>query len=104
MKNKKTKTPKIHPRGSWILVKPADIATENEFGLTIPDSVEKDQKAQGEIIEVGPKVEGLKKGDTVLYGAFAGEALVLGNRIDKGNKEKVDYMLLLDEDILAVIE
>mgnify|MGYP006935475781 CR=1 FL=1 len=102
MKNKKTKLPIIYPRGSWLLVKPADVATENEFGLTIPDSVEKEQKSQGEIIEVGPKVDGLKKGQIVMYGAFAGEPIQLKSKHEQ--YDKVDLVLLLDEDVLAVIE
>lgn len=100
--NKKNHIPKIHPRHGWVLVKPEDPATSNEYGLSIPDSVEKEQKCRGEILDIGPDVKDLKKGGIVLYGAFAGEPIQLKNKHEQG--EKVDYILLLDEDILAVIE
>jgi chaperonin GroES len=100
----KNKIPKIKPRGSWILIKPANPATQNEYGLTIPDSVEKEQKAQGEIIATGPKVLDLElqKGRIVIYGKFAGEEIQIGKKHE--TKDKVDYVLLLEEDILAILE
>lgn len=98
----KIKEPKIHPRGSWVLVKPVDPATQNEYGLTIPESVEKEQKAQGVVVDVGPDVEGLDKGMTVLYGKFAGEEIQLASK--QHQKDRVDYVLLMNEDILATIE
>lgn len=102
MKTTKFKQPKIHPRGSWVLVQPIQPDAENAYGLIIPDSVEKEKKAQGVILEVGPKAEGLKKGDRVLYGMYAGEEIQLQNKAEE--KDKVDYVLLLDEDILATLE
>lgn len=93
---------KIIPRHDWVLVKPAEKKNTNDYGLTIPDSVEKEQKAQGIIMKVGPKVEGLKVGMKVLYGVYAGEDIQFGNQVDL--KDKIDYKLLLDEDILAILE
>lgn len=102
MKNKPKKTLKIHPRGNWILIKPDQPEVKNEFELSVPDSVEKEQKARGTILEVGPKVEDLKEGQTVIYGAYAGEPIQLSSKHLQG--DKVDYLLLLDEDVLAIIE
>lgn len=96
------KPPHIRPRGSWVLVQPEGEKKENEFGLTVPDSVEKEKKAKGVILEVGPKVTDLKKGQMVIYGQFAGEEIQLGHK--EYEKDSVDIVLLLDEDILAIIE
>lgn len=102
MTKNKSKQPKIIPRGPWVLVKPIQKESVNDYGIAIPDSVEKEQKAQGVIVSVGPKVEDLKVGQTVLYGMYAGEDIQLSNKEEE--RDKVDFKLLLDEDILAVIE
>lgn len=99
--NKKQKI-KIHPRHNWVLVKPVEKMKVSEYGLSIPDSVEKEQKSMGEVVEVGPRVEGLKKGLKVLYGKYAGEDIQFGSQLEL--KDRVDLTLLLDEDILAIIE
>ena len=93
---------KIIPRGQWVLVKPKEQAKETSEGLVIPDSVEKEQKAQGEVIKIGKDVIGLNVGDVVLYGKFAGEEVQLENKQDQ--KDRVDYILLPDEEIIAIIE
>lgn len=100
--NKKAKRPKIIPRGAWVLVKPDDTPTENEYGLTIPDSVDKEQKARGVIVRVGPLVKDLKTGMSVMYGVYAGEDIQFKRKEEE--KDKIDLKLILDEDILAVIE
>ena len=105
MKTKKSpaKKPTIEPRGKWVLVKPEIIeGKENEYGLIIPDAVEKDKKAVGEIISFGPEVKDLEKGQRVIYGKYAGEEIQLGNKHEL--KDKVDFILLLDEDILAILK
>ena len=102
MNKPKTKQPKINPKGAWVLVKPIDQSNMNEYGLIIPDSVEKEKKSQGEVVKVGPKVENVKVGERVLYGMFAGEPIQFGNQHD--SKDKVDLLLLLEEDILASLE
>lgn len=98
----KNKTAKIVPIGSWILVRPAEPMIQNENGLIIPDSVEKEQKAQGEVLSVGESVTRVSKGQTVLYGKYAGEEVQIKSKQEQ--KDRVDYVLLLEEDILARIE
>lgn len=89
----------ITPRGKYVLVKQAEPESrENEFGLLVPDSEEQEQKAQGDVIAVGSEVKGLKKGDRIIYGAYAGETL----KVNEGTKE-VEYKLLHDDDIIAFI-
>lgn len=92
-----TKT--IIPRKEWVLVKPEEVRTQTQSGLLLPDTEEKEQKAQGEVVAVGDSVEGLKKGDIVIYGAYAGENMVV---YEKG--AEVEYKLLLDEDIIAFVK
>ncbi len=91
------KIKKIIPRGSWVLVKPAEKESrETEQGLILPESEEREQKAVGIVEAVGEDVKDLKKGDEILYGAFAGE-----NIKRRENNKEVEYKILLDEDIIA---
>ena len=68
-------------------------------GIILPATAEKEKKEQGKVIAIGngEKVKklGLKKGDEVLFGKYAGEDI-------KINEE--EYKVLKEEDILAVIE
>jgi len=91
---------KIKPRADWLLIvpeKPQDKVSE--FGIVSPDNVEKEKKAIGEVLEVGPDVEGLKKGDKVVYGVYCGEDVTI-----KEKGKEVEYKLLKGEDCLATIE
>lgn len=94
------KNPKITPRGKQILVKQDDEkARISEHGLATPSSVEQERKAIGIVVSVGPDIKDVKKGDRVIFGAFAGEKI----KLQESTKE-VDYVLLFDEDVLAFIE
>lgn len=94
------KTPKIVPRGKWILVQRVeDDARENENGLIIPSSVEKEQKTQGTVEAVGSDIKDIKAGDIVVYATFVGEIVKM--RV-KG--KEVERVLVLDEDIIAFIK
>jgi len=94
--NKKSK---ILPRGNWVLIKPEDTQTlESESGIVIPSNVEQEQKAIGTVIEVGKFIDDIEKGEKVIYGVYAGE------KISINNSNKVDYLLLKDEDIIAFVK
>lgn len=91
---------KIIPRGKRILVQ-RDEATskESEHGILTPENVEQEQKAFGTVVAVGEGIKDLKKGDRVIYGAFAGET------IEEDVKGKVvEYKLLDDEDVIAFLK
>lgn len=101
MSKTKTKVITIKPRNQWVLVKVEEKQDRTESGLYIPDSVEKEQKSIGAVIDVGPEVTDLKKGERVLFGKFAGESIQLET---SEKKDQIDLILLLQEDILAVLE
>lgn len=94
---------KIKPLGKRVLVKRAEMNL-SKGGILLPDSAQEKPK-QGEIIAVGPgamnddgKVTPLdvKVGDRVLFGSFAGTEVK--------TEEEEDYLLMSEEDVLAVIE
>lgn len=91
---------KIIPRGKWLLVRPLiNVSRETEHGLLLPATEEKEQKAQGVVEAMGDEVKGLKQGDIVVYGAYVGENIKVGE-----NSKQVEYKLLLDEDVIAFIK
>lgn len=91
---------KIIPRGKWILVKPEDPAENKTIsGLIIPATNEQEQKAQGVVVAVGEEPKGLKIGDRIVYGTYAGEDMTI-----REGSEEVEYKILLEEDVIAFLK
>ena len=90
---------RIKPRGQYILVRQnKEDSRESANGIITPENVEQEQKAVGMVLSVGEKIEDIKKGDTVVYGAFAGE------RIETKNGSREETLILLHtDDILAFV-
>ena len=100
---------KIKPLGSRVLVKQSSQEEVTKSGIILPDTADKEKKAQGKVMELGTSEEiaklGLKVGDVVVFGKYAGEEV----EMEEGGK-KVEYKILYvgkekdDSDILAIIE
>jgi len=89
----------IIPRGLWLLVKPVEKEShELASGILLPSSEEQEQKSAGIVQSVGDKVEDIKAGDKVIYGAYAGETIKR-----REDSKEVEYKLLLDEDVVAFL-
>jgi len=93
----------IQPLGDRVLVKRLEAEEKTKGGIVLPDST-KEKPQKGEVVAVGKgkvlesgKVEPLevKKGDKVLFGKYAGSEITY--------KEE-EYLILREEDILAIIE
>lgn len=90
----------IQPRGKWVLVKQEEPDSRiQKNGLIIPPSEEKEQKARGIVEAVGSEIKDIKKGDQVIFGAYAGEKMEV-----KEGEKKVMFLLLHDDDIIAFID
>lgn len=89
----------LKPLGDRIVVKPVTQEEVTKSGIVLPDTVEKEKKEEGEIVAIGDgekiKKFNLKVGDKVIFGKYAGDEVKL---------EDVEYKVLKDEDVLAVIE
>ena len=87
----------MKPINDRVVVKPAQAEEKTKGGIIIPDTA-KEKPSRGEVIAVGPGKDGnkmtVKKGDTVLYGKYAGQELSY-----EGN----DYLIMREDDILVVI-
>ncbi len=90
---------KLKPLGDRIVVKPSTQEEVTKSGIVLPDTVEKEKKEEGEVIAIGSGEKiaklNLKVGDTVIFGKYSGDEVTL---------DDIEYKVLKDEDVLAVIE
>jgi len=99
----------IRPLGDRILVKPKKEAEMTASGIVLPDTVDKEKKAEGEIVAVGNGEAiaklGLKVGDKVLYKKWGGEEIKTGRGADE-QEYKILYVGKEEDknDVVAVIE
>lgn len=87
----------MKPINDRVVVKPAAAEEKTAGGIIIPDTA-KEKPQRGEVIAVGPGKDGIaptvKKGDTVLYGKYAGQELTY---------EGADYLIMREDDILVIL-
>ncbi len=88
----------IKPLGDRLLVKPIKEEEVTASGIVLPDTVDKEKKAEGEIIALGNGEKlaklGLVVGQKVLFKKWGGEEI---------KSEGEDYKILDHEDVIAVI-
>lgn len=91
---------KIIPRGKRILVlRDEAAALVSEHGIASAANSEREQRAFGTVVEIGADIKDLKKGDRVIYGAYAGETIE-----EQVKGKAVEYKLLDDEDVIAYLK
>lgn len=68
-------------------------------GIVLPDTIDKEKKAEGEIVALGngEKITqlGLQVGQKIIFGKYSGEEIKVGAS---------EYKVLNHDDVLAVIE
>lgn len=93
----------IKPLNDRILVKPIEHQEERIGGIIIPDTA-KEKPQEGEVIAVGPGRIGengqriamtVAVGNKVLYGKYSGTEVKYNNE---------DYLIMREDDVLAIIE
>ena len=93
----------IKPLGDRILVKQTAEEEEKVGGIIIPDTA-KEKPQEGEIVAVGPgkllesgerQAMSVKVGDKVLYGKYSSTEIKYGGE---------DYLIMREDDILAILE
>ena len=92
----------VNPLADRVLVKAMESQEDKKGGIIIPDTA-KEKPQQGKVIEIGPgrvtddgkKIAmEVKKGDRVLYGKYSGTEVTI---------EGVEYLILRESDILAIV-
>ncbi len=92
----------IKPLGDNVLVKQIKADEVTSFGLVLPEKDEK--KAEAEVIAVGPgKI--LKNGERGVMEVKVGDKVLLKNwGGEKVELNKIEYKIVSQEDIMAIIE
>lgn len=94
----------IQPLGDRVLVKPLEAEGKSKGGIVLPDTA-KEKPQEGEVIAVGSgkvlddgstKALEVKPRDKVLYGKYSGTEVT--------TKDGDDYLIMREEDILAIIK
>ena len=94
---------KLRPLGDRIVVEPLEAEEKTKGGIILPDTA-KEKPQEGKVVAVGKgKTDDsgklvpmeVKVGDKILYGKYAGTEITI---------EGKEYMILREEDVLAVIE
>ena len=95
---------KIKPLGDHVVVKLIPKEEITASGIVLPDTVEKEKKAEGEVMAVGPgkmldsgtrAAMEVKVGDRVLFEKWGGEEVEV---------DDVEYKIVSADKILAILE
>jgi chaperonin GroES len=93
----------IRPLGDRVIVKRMEEEEQTRGGIIVPDTA-KEKPQRGKVMAVGPgrlAEDGkrvppeVKKGNMVLFGKYAGTDVSMGDD---------EYLILREDDILAIIE
>ena len=89
----------LQPVGDRVLVRPMTEEEVTTSGIVLPDTVDKEKKAEGEVLAIGDGEDvtklSLKVGDKVLYGKYSG---------DDVEYEKEELKFLKADEILAIVK
>lgn len=92
----------VKPLGDRVVIKPSESKEQSRGGIVIPDTA-KEKPQEGKIVAVGTgkktddgKIIALsvKVGDLVLYGKYSGTEITV---------DDVEYLMVKEEDILAIV-
>ena len=87
----------VKPLSDRVVILPNPAEEKTAGGLFIPDTA-KEKPLVGKVVAVGPGTKDItmevKVGDQVLYGKYAGQEIQV---------EGVDYLIMKQSDILAII-
>ncbi|MFH1098813.1 MAG: co-chaperone GroES [Candidatus Uhrbacteria bacterium] len=93
----------VRPLHDRVVVQPSSEETVTKSGIVLPDTA-KEKPEQGKVISVGPgkllengqrAPVSVKIGDTVLFKKYSPDEIKVGD---------AEYLVIRDEDVLAVIE
>lgn len=86
----------IQPLGANLLVKIIKKDAKTKSGLVLPESAKEDRPQEGKVMAVGESKEiKVKKGQAVIFAKYSGTEIKVDGE---------EYLILKNEDILAVIK
>ena len=93
----------VKPLEDRVLIRPLDPETKTQSGIYLPESA-KEKPMQGKVVAIGPgklldsgeRVKpSVKKGDTVVFGKYAGTEIEIKN---------IKHMIMRETELLGLIE
>ena len=94
---------KIRPLGDHIVVKLLEEEQITKSGIVLPDTVDKEKKAEGEVMAIGP-------GKLLENGSRAPMEVAVGQKIlfkkwggDEVEVDEEEYKIISQEDVLGII-
>lgn len=89
-------TVNVRPLGKNILVVPQKPEKKTDTGIFLPDTATEERPQQGLVVATGESEKILvKKGQTVIYTRYGGTEVKIDGK---------EYLIVKNEDVLAVIE
>lgn len=86
----------IRPLDKNVLVKIIKKDSKTKSGLVLPDTASEEKPQEGKVIAVGDNKEiKVKKNQTVIFAKYSGSEIKI---------DEEEYLILKNEDILAVVE
>ena len=89
----------LQPVGDRVLVRPLTEQEVTASGIVLPSTVDREKKAEGEVIAIGVgedvKKLNLTVGDTIVFGKYAGDDIEFNDE---------DLKFLKHDEVLAVVK
>jgi len=89
----------LQPVGDRVLVRPLTEEEVTASGIVLPSTVDREKKAEGEIVAIGDGEEvkklNVKVGDTIVFGKYAGDDIEFA---------KEDLKFLKHDEVLGVVK
>ena len=86
----------VMPLGKNVLIQPEKADKKTDSGIYIPESASEEKPQQGRVMEIGDSKEiKVKKNQKVIYKRYSGSEIKIDGE---------DYLIVENEDILAVIK
>ena len=90
------KNAKVKPLGDNVLIQPEKVNKKTESGIFLPESASEERPQQGKVVEIGESKEiKVKKNQKVIFKRYSGTEVKI---------EGEEYLIVKNEDILAVVE
>lgn len=87
---------KVKPLGENVLIKPEKQDKKTKTGIYLPETASEERPQEGRVIATGDSKDiKVKKNQRVIFRQFSGTEVKI---------DKEDYLIIKNEDILAVVE
>ena len=83
----------LTPLADRLVLKRVEATQKTKTGIVLPDTA-KEKPEEGQVVAAGKEVKEVKKGDRVLFSKYAPTEVKV---------EGVEYLIVKEEDVLAVI-